>query len=133
MLSEYSEFPDYCNKINEKISWLELLNAEVFEVAEILPEFPGGISALMKYLSNNICYPEMALANDIQGRVVVKFVVEKDGSISGVTVVRGVHEELDREAVRVVKSMPKWQPGKNNGQAVRCSFNLPVAFKIQQQ
>lgn len=106
---------------------------EVFTAVEQMPEFPGGQSALMKYLSNNIRYPQMALANDIQGRVVVKFVVEKDGSVSGVTVVRGVDKDLDKEAVRVVKSMPKWQPGKNNGQAVRCWFNLPVTFKIQQQ
>ncbi len=106
---------------------------EVFHAVEQMPEFPGGQSALMKYLSNNIRYPQMALANDIQGRVVVKFVVEKDGSVSGVTVVRGVDKDLDKEAVRVVKSMPKWQPGKNNGQAVRCWFNLPVTFKIQQQ
>lgn len=106
---------------------------KVFTAVEQMPEFPGGQSALMKYLSSNIRYPQMALANDIQGRVVVKFVVEKDGSVSDVQVVRGVDKDLDKEAVRVVKSMPKWQPGKNNGQAVRCYFNLPVTFKIQQQ
>lgn len=106
---------------------------KVFTAVEQMPEFPGGQQALMKYLSSNIRYPQMALANDIQGRVVVKFVVEKDGSVSDVQVVRGVDKDLDKEAIRVVKSMPKWQPGKNNGQAVRCYFNLPVTFKIQQQ
>ena len=106
---------------------------QVFTAVEQMPEFPGGQQALMKFLSSNIRYPQMALANDIQGRVVVKFVVEKDGSVSDVQVVRGVDKDLDKEAVRVVKSMPKWQPGKNNGQAVRCYFNLPVTFKIQQQ
>jgi protein TonB len=75
----------------------------------------------------------MALENGISGRVIVKFVVEKDGSVSGVTLVRGVDKDLDREAIRVVKSMPKWQPGKNNGQAVRCYFNLPVNFKLAEQ
>lgn len=87
----------------------------------------------MKFLSNNIRYPESAQQNDIQGRVIVKFVVEKDGSIGNVTVVKGVDRDLDREAIRVVKKMPRWQPGKNNGVAVRSYFNLPVTFRLQNQ
>ncbi|MBR4885820.1 MAG: energy transducer TonB [Muribaculaceae bacterium] len=106
---------------------------EIFVAVEQQPEFPGGNAALMKWLGNNIRYPQMALENGISGRVIVKFVVEKDGSVSGVTLVRGVDKDLDREALRVVKSMPKWQPGKNNGQSVRCYFTLPVTFKIQEQ
>jgi protein TonB len=98
-----------------------------------MPEFPGGQAALMKWLSNNIRYPQIALDNGISGRVVVKFVVEKDGSVGNVQVVKGVDKDLDKEAMRVVRAMPKWQPGKNNGQAVRCYYNLPVTFKIQEQ
>ena len=104
---------------------------EIFVAVEQPAEFPGGQAALMKWLSQNIRYPEAAQQNDIQGRVIVKFVVEKDGSISQVTVARGVDKDLDREAVRVVKRMPKWQPGKNNGVAVRSKFTLPVVFKLQ--
>ena len=96
-------------------------------------EFPGGMAKLMSWLSSNIRYPEAAAQNDIQGRVIVKFVVEKDGSIGNVTVVKGVDKDLDREAIRVVKKMPKWQPGKNNGVSVRSYFNLPVTFKLAQQ
>ncbi|MDE7180623.1 MAG: energy transducer TonB [Muribaculaceae bacterium] len=106
---------------------------EIFVAVEQQAEFPGGQAALMKYLSNNIRYPEVAQQNDIQGRVVVKFVVEKDGSIGNVTIARGVDKDLDREAIRVVKKMPKWQPGKNNGVAVRSYFTLPVTFKLQNQ
>ena len=106
---------------------------EIFVAVEQPAEFPGGQAALMKWLSQNIRYPEAAQQNDIQGRVIVKFVVEKDGSISQVTVARGVDKDLDREALRVVKKMPKWQPGKNNGVAVRSYFNLPVTFKLQNQ
>ena len=106
---------------------------EIFVAVEQQPEFPGGTAALMKWLASNVRYPQMALENGISGRVIVKFVVEKDGSVSGVTLVRGVDKDLDREAIRVVKSMPKWQPGKNNGQAVRCYFNLPVNFKLAEQ
>ena len=106
---------------------------EIFVAVEQQPEFPGGTAALTKWLANNVRYPQMALENGISGRVIVKFVVEKDGSVSGVTLVRGVDKDLDREAIRVVKSMPKWQPGKNNGQAVRCYFNLPVNFKLAEQ
>lgn len=106
---------------------------EIFVAVEQMAEFPGGQAALMKWLSNNIRYPEAAAQNDIQGRVVVKFVVEKDGSIGKAEIVRGVDKDLDREALRVVKKMPKWQPGKNNGVAVRSYFNLPVTFKLQNQ
>lgn len=106
---------------------------QIFVAVEQPAEFPGGQGALMKWLSNNIRYPEAAQQNDIQGRVVVKFVVEKDGSIGHAEILRGVDKDLDREALRVVKRMPKWQPGKNNGQAVRSYFNLPVTFKLQTQ
>lgn len=106
---------------------------QIFTAVEQQAEFPGGQAALMKWLSNNIRYPEAAQQNDIQGRVVVKFVVEKDGSIGAVSIVKGVDKDLDREAQRVVKKMPKWQPGKNNGVAVRSYFTLPVTFKLQNQ
>ena len=112
---------------------VEKKEEEIFVAVEQQAEFPGGQAALMKWLSQNIRYPEAAQQNDIQGRVVVKFVVEKDGSIGQATVVRGVDKDLDREAIRVVKKMPRWQPGKNNGVAVRSYFNLPVTFKLQQQ
>lgn len=106
---------------------------EIFVAVEQQAEFPGGLTALMKWLSNNIRYPEAAQQNDIQGRVIVKFVVEKDGSIGAADIVKGVDKDLDREAIRVVKKMPKWQPGKNNGVAVRSYFTLPVVFKLAQQ
>ena len=106
---------------------------EIFQAVEQQAEFPGGQAALMKWLSQNIRYPEQAAANDIQGRVIVKFVVEKDGSIGATEILKGVDKDLDREALRVVKKMPKWQPGKNNGVAVRSYFNLPVTFKLQNQ
>ncbi len=106
---------------------------EIFQAVEQQAEFPGGTEALMKWLSQNIRYPEAAQQNDIQGRVVVRFVVEKDGSIGQATIAKGVDKDLDREALRVVNKMPKWQPGKNNGIAVRSYFNLPVTFKLQNQ
>ncbi len=106
---------------------------EIFVAVEQQAEFPGGQGALMKWLSNNIRYPESAQQNDIQGRVIVKFVVEKDGSIGKTEILKGVDKDLDREALRVVKKMPRWQPGKNNGVAVRSYFNLPVVFRLQNQ
>lgn len=106
---------------------------QIFQAVEQPAEFPGGQSALNKWLSQNIRYPEAAQQNGVSGRVVVRFVVEKDGSISGVTVLKGVDKDLDAEAQRVVKRMPKWQAGKNNGQAVRSYFTLPVNFKLQNQ
>ena len=96
-----------------------------------MPSFPGGNAALMKYLGDNIKYPVVAQENGVQGRVVVSFVVERDGSITDVKVVRSVDPSLDREAVRVVSTMPKWIPGKQNGSAVRVKYNVPVAFRLQ--
>ena len=104
---------------------------KVFDVVEVMPSFPGGQSALMQYLNSNIKYPVVAQENGVQGRVVVSFVVEKDGSITDVRVVRSVDPSLDREATRVVKSMPHWIPGKQNGSAVRVKYNVPVSFKLQ--
>lgn len=104
---------------------------KIFEVVEQMPSFPGGPSALMQYLSENIKYPVVAQENGVQGRVVVSFVVERDGSITDVNVVRSVDPSLDREATRVVKAMPKWLPGKQNGQAVRVKYNVPVSFRLQ--
>ena len=102
---------------------------KIYDVVEQLPSFPGG--NVMAWLSQNMHYPPVAEENNIQGRVMVSFVVEPDGSISNVAVVKGVDPSLDKEAARVVKAMPKWNPGKQNGQAVRVKYNLPVTFKLQ--
>ena len=103
---------------------------KVFDVVEQMPSFPGGQAALMNYLNSNIKYPVIAEENGIQGRVVVQFVVGKDGSISNVHVVKSVDPSLDKEAVRVVKNMPKWIPGKQNGQSVTVRYTLPVTFRL---
>lgn len=104
---------------------------KVFDVVEQMPSFPGGNGALMSYLSSHLQYPVVAQENGVQGRVVVSFVVERDGSISDVKIARSIDPSLDKEAVRVVKSMPKWNPGKQNGSAVRVKYNVPVSFKLQ--
>ena len=104
---------------------------KIFTVVEQMPMFPGGDAALMSYLANNIHYPTVAAENGVQGRVVVGFVVERDGSITDVNVLRSVDPSLDREAMRVVKSMPRWTPGKQNGSAVRVKYQVPVAFRLQ--
>ena len=104
---------------------------KVFDVVEQMPSFPGGQSALMQYLSSNIKYPVIAAENGVQGRVIVQFVVEKDGSITDVRVAKSVDPSLDKEAARVVKSMPNWIPGKQNGSAVRVKYTVPVTFKLQ--
>ena len=105
-------------------------NDMVFDVVEVMPQFPGGQIAMLQYLMKNIKYPEQAMKEGIQGRVTVRFIVEKDGCISDVKPVLSVHPLLNKEAVRVVKSMPKWTPGKQNGKPVRVRFNLPVMFKL---
>ena len=104
---------------------------KVFDVVEQMPQFPGGPQALFEYLSKNIKYPVVAEENGIQGRVIVTFVVERDGSITDVKVAKSVDPSLDKEAMRVVKSMPNWIPGKQNGSAVRVKYTVPVTFKLQ--
>ena len=102
----------------------------VFTVVEEMPKYPGGQDALIKYMMTNVKYPENARKNGVQGTVFITFVVEKDGKVTQAKVLRGVDEELDKEALRVVQEMPKWNPGKEKGNAVRVQFNLPVAFKL---
>ncbi len=104
---------------------------EIFMVVEQMPSFPGGMGALMTYLATHIKYPALAKESGIQGRVFINFVVEPDGSIDHVKVLRGIGGGCDEEAVRVVKSMPKWIPGKQRGKPVRVSFNLPVKFTLE--
>lgn len=104
---------------------------QIFTVVEKQPEFPGGMSELMKFLSKNIKYPVIAQENGIQGRVVCSFVVNRDGSIVDIQVMRGVEPSLDKEAVRVIGTMPKWKPGEQRGKPVRVKFILPVQFRLQ--
>ena len=104
---------------------------KVFTAVEQMPQFPGGDAALMKYLSNNINYPQVAMENGVQGRVIVQFVVTKNGSVGEVKVIRSVDRDLDKEAIRLCKSLPKFIPGKMNGQAVNVWYTLPITFKLQ--
>lgn len=107
-------------------------NKEIFLTVDESAEFPGGTGALMQYLNEHMRYPEEAFMANEQGRVIVKFVIEKDGSIGDVQVIKGVTPLLDKEALRVVKDMPKWIPAKVNGKDVASWFNLPISFKIQE-
>ena len=104
---------------------------KVFDVVEEMPHFPGGAAALQAFLSSNTKYSVVAQEKGVQGRVIVSFVVERDGSITDVRVVRSVDPSLDREASRVVRSMPRWSPGKQNGSAVRVKYTVPVVFRLQ--
>ena len=108
----------------------EVEEEQIFTIVEDQPTFPGGDAALMQYLTNNLRYPTMAREAGIQGTVFVTFVVERDGSITDVRVLRGVGGGLDEEAVRVVRNMPRWTPGRQRGQAVRVQFNLPIRFVL---
>ncbi len=103
----------------------------VYDAVEQMPEFPGGMPAMMEFLQTNIKYPKDAIKQNVGGRVMVMFVVEPDGSLSNVRVARKVFPSLDAEAVRVVKAMPKWKPGKEKGRAVRVNFTMPVVFSIK--
>lgn len=103
----------------------------IFHVVEKMPSFPGGDAALFKFLGENVKYPVIAQENGVQGRVICQFVVNRDGSIVDVEVVRSVDASLDKEAIRVIKSMPKWSPGQQRGKPVRVKYTLPVNFKLQ--
>lgn len=109
----------------------EVVEEQIFTVVENEPEFPGGMDALYKYLSQNIKYPQLARENGITGKVYVTFVVEKDGSIANPKILRDIGGGCGAEAIRVVKAMPKWNPGKQRGKAVRVQFNLPVNFNLK--
>lgn len=109
----------------------EIVEQEIFTVVESMPEFPGGAGKMLEFIGKNVKYPPMARESGIQGRVFVNFVVEPDGSVSNVKVLRGIGGGCDEEAIRVVESMPKWTPGRQRGKAVRVSFNLPVRFTLQ--
>ena len=125
---------------NKKVKYTEVKVEEtevqqkeevIFQVVEQMPEFPGGMYEAMKFLAKNIKYPAAAQEAKIEGRVIVQFVVQKDGSISGVQTVQGVSPELDAEAIRVVSLMPKWNPGKQRGQAVSVKYTMPIMFRLQ--
>jgi len=103
---------------------------EFFMVVENMPEFPGGDLGLMKYIKKNIKYPPIAKDNNITGKVYVSFIVDKSGSATNVKIVRGVDENLDAEAIRVIESLPKYKPGKQRGKAARVMFTIPINFKL---
>lgn len=105
---------------------------KIFDIVEQMPKFPGGQAALLKWIADNIKYPTIAEENGIQGRVVCTFVVERDGSITDVQVARSIDPSLDKEAMRVLRKMPKWKPGKQRGSTVRVKYTIPVTFKLEQ-
>ena len=109
----------------------EVEEQQIFQVVEEMPEFPGGMGECMKFLSKNIKYPTISQENGVQGRVIVQFVVNTDGSIVEPVVMRGVDPYLDKEALRVIKMMPKWSPGKQRGKPVRVKYTVPVMFRLQ--
>ena len=106
-------------------------STKVYDAVDEMPSFPGGLNGLMTFLSQNMVYPVTAQENGVQGRVTVSFVVETDGSITDVKVARSVDPFLDREAMRIVKAMPKWTPGKKDGKPVRVKYTVPVVFRLQ--
>ena len=106
-------------------------NQKVYDMAEQMPEYPGGMHAMMEFLQANMKYPKDAEKQKVDGRVIVQFIVETDGSVSDVKVARQVFPSLDAEAVRVVQAMPKWTPGKVKGKVVRVKFNLPIVFRLK--
>lgn len=124
---EYAKTKEAQNKFDEQA---KMSDTTVFTVVEVLPEFPGGTESLYKYLSSKIKYPAKAKEDGIQGRVFINFVVEPDGSITNVKVLRGLRSDLDKEAVRAISMMPKWIPGVNRGKRVRVSYNLPIKFTL---
>ncbi len=119
-------------KMEQTIVEEEAEDAPVFVLVEEMPEFPGGQAAIIRFISENTKYPSIAVENGIQGKVYVSFVVNAKGKVENVKVVRGVDPSLDKEAVRVIESMPSWKPGKQRNKPVKVSYTMPVAFKLQQ-
>ena len=115
-----------------KVEEEEESSQQIFMVVEEMPEFPGGQAALMSFIAKSIKYPVVAQENGIQGRVTCSFVVNKDGSIVDAEVIRGIDPSLDKEALRVINTMPKWKPGKQRGKPVRVKFTVPINFRLNQ-
>ena len=115
---------------DEDLEIVEEDDEEIFMVVENMPEFPGGDLGLMKYIQKNVKYPPIAKEYNITGKVYISFVVDKSGSVTNVKVVRGVDKNLDAEAVRVIKSLPKYKPGKQRGKAVKVMFTVPINFTL---
>ena len=116
---------------NMDVTAENLIQGEVYDMVEVAPQFPGGSKELMSWLGQNLRYPVKAQEAGKQGRVVLQFVITKEGKVADIKVMRGVSPELDEEAVRVVKAMPAWTPGKQDGQAVNVRYTLPVTFRLQ--
>ena len=108
----------------------KVFKGKVYDLVDEMPSFPGGLEELYKWIDNNVQYPAVARENGIEGRVILKFIVEKDGSLSYSTVIHSVHPMVDREALRLVGQMPKWNPGKRAGIPVRVRYCLPIKFKL---
>ena len=106
-------------------------NDKVYDKVEVMPEFPGGEQAMMEFVAKNVIYPKEAIDKEIDGRVLVSFIVEKDGSINEVKVMKGIGGGCDEEAVRVISAIPKWKPGKQDGKPVRVSYMMPITFRLQ--
>ena len=121
---------EYCDSVDRKVQEEAKKPKDYFDVVEQMPDFPGGAVEMMKFLSENIKYPEAASKAGTQGRVIAQFIVEADGSISNVKVLKNVSDEIDAEAVRVIKAMPKWKPGMQKGQPVRVKYTIPVTFRL---
>ena len=123
--------PDKTAEPQVEVAITETKGDSIYSVVETMPDFPGGQKELLSFLSRNIKYPTKAIENKIQGRVIVQFVVNKDGSISGAKVVRSIDPDLDKEALRVINSMPQWKPGMNKGEIVSVKYTIPVMFRLQ--
>lgn len=131
-IDQETYFEDYTPTLSFEEEEEEIIaEEEIFVVVESMPSFPGGMNKLMVYLQNNIHYPQLAKDLGIQGRVFVTFVIEKNGSVNDVMLLRGIGGGCDEEAIRVVKNMPKWIPGSQRNIPVRVQYNLPINFKLQ--
>lgn len=117
--------------VNAQKTVVSQKNQKVFEVVEQMPEYPGGAMAMMEFLQDNMKYPADAEKQKVQGKVMVSFIVETDGSITDVKVMKNVFPSLDAEAIRVVKAMPRWTPGKQKGKVVRVHFSLPITYRLK--
>ena len=126
-----SEYNNVLKKVINSFRVYSDEDDEIYQIVDEMPSFPGGEAKLLEYISNNIHYPQAARENGIQGRVFVGFVVETDGSVSNVKLLQSIGGGCDEEAVRVIKSLPRWKSGKNHGKPVRVSYQIPISFKLQ--